>query len=525
MKRFFSSLGDRLIAFDSTPVFLSLCFAWLCFTAGFRPLTLPDEGRYIGVAWEMLSSGNWLDPTLDGMPFFHKPPLFYWITAAGLKLFGSIEWAGRLASLLAGLVMIVSLHAFVRQHRDKRTANLAIAILVTMPFFFVGAQFANLDMLVAGMISATIISGANAILALQKGLPHRRALAFAYIFAALGILAKGLIGIVLPGAILFGWLIVTQRFRLIPRLFPIYLIVLFIAVVAPWFWLMEKAHPGFLHYFFVYHHFQRFSETGFNNQRAVWFYLPVLLALALPWSIWIWRVFKRNVLFDREGFAIRSLMILWLLGILVFFSLPNSKLVGYILPTLPPLAFLIAEALLAWQQERSHSFSSRPALAIGATLAFAATFCVAIIPAATHLDSASFKPASAIVLPQFQAADQIVMLEDYQYDMAFYLKASKPAWVINTWDDPEIPKFDDGRKELFDAGQFDPAARQKFLIHASQFAARLCQETEGTLWVWGRTDRAQRFAFLEKNNTVFADARMTLWKLDAASRKALTICR
>ena len=75
-----------------------LALAWLALTLGARPLALPDEGRYVSVAWEMLTSGNWLFPTLDGLPFFHKPPLFYWITAGSLGLFGTHEWASRLAS-------------------------------------------------------------------------------------------------------------------------------------------------------------------------------------------------------------------------------------------------------------------------------------------------------------------------------------------------------------------------------------------------------------------------------------------
>src|SRR5689334_2016600 len=71
----------------------AIALTWLGCTAWMRPLFLPDEGRYVGVAWEMLASGNWLTPTLDGMPFFHKPPLFYWLTALAMNAFGANEWA------------------------------------------------------------------------------------------------------------------------------------------------------------------------------------------------------------------------------------------------------------------------------------------------------------------------------------------------------------------------------------------------------------------------------------------------
>ena len=525
MRRFFSTFAKRVLEAGSTRVFLTLCALWLALSAGIRPLTQPDEGRYIGIAWEMLNSGNWLVPTLDGMPFFHKPPLFYWITAAGLELFGVNEWAGRLVSLLAALTAAITLHAFVRRYVDKRTANLAIAVLVTLPFFYVGAQFANLDMLVAGMISATIVSGASAVLALERGEPHRAALTTAYVFAALGILAKGLIGVVLPGAILFAWLIVSKKHLLILSLFPITLILLFVALVAPWFWLMEKTHPGFLHYFFVYHHFQRFAETGFNNQQAFWFYIPVLILLALPWSLWIWRAFNRTFLMDKERFAIRSLMILWLLGIVVFFSLPSSKLVGYILPALPPFAFLIADAILAWRTGTNASVPSRPSAFLGVSLTIAAILCFALIPVASHFDSISFKKVMTTALPKFQAEDQMVMIEEYQYDMPFYLKATTPAWVVSNWKDPAIPKNDDSRKELFDAGKFDPAMMQKVLVLHDDFVSRLCQKHDGALWIWGKTENVSRYPFLDTSPMLFSNGKKALWRLDNAFRKELTICR
>ena len=95
--------GDGWIAFG-------LSFVWLWITAWARPLSLPDEGRYVGVAWEGLQHGDWLVPTLNGLPFFHKPPLFYWITEASMAIFGPGVWAARAAPLVGGLVG-VTIHA------------------------------------------------------------------------------------------------------------------------------------------------------------------------------------------------------------------------------------------------------------------------------------------------------------------------------------------------------------------------------------------------------------------------------
>src|SRR5215472_12574557 len=130
---------------SSTTVLTVAVFAWLAAMAWLRPLSLPDEGRYVGVAWEMLRSGNWLVPTLDTLPYFHKPPLFYWLTAASLAVFGSNEWAARLPSLLAASGSGFALYLFARRFVGDAFARMTLLILATTPFFLAGAQFANLD--------------------------------------------------------------------------------------------------------------------------------------------------------------------------------------------------------------------------------------------------------------------------------------------------------------------------------------------------------------------------------------------
>src|SRR5215510_2796555 len=99
----------------STAVLSLAVFLWLAAVAWLRPLSLPDEGRYVGVALEMLWSGDWLVPTLDTLPYFHKPPLFYWLTAASLATFGVNEWAARLPSLLAATGSAFAVYLFVRR--------------------------------------------------------------------------------------------------------------------------------------------------------------------------------------------------------------------------------------------------------------------------------------------------------------------------------------------------------------------------------------------------------------------------
>ena len=263
--------------------------AWLAFAIGLHPLTLPDEGRYVGVAWEMMRSGDWLVPTQNGLPFFHKPPLFYWLTALSMEAFGVSVAAARLAPLLLAILAMLGLWATTRRRSGAPIANATVLVLATMPFFFAAAHFANLDMPVAACIALTIVFAADAALALRDGAPWRGTLVLAWTCAALGVLAKGLIGIVLPGLVLVVWLLSLRQARTILRLVWPPGVALFLLIAAPWFVLMQERYPGFLHFFFVYQQFERYTAGGFNNPQPWWFYLAVLSGLALPWSLWLVR--------------------------------------------------------------------------------------------------------------------------------------------------------------------------------------------------------------------------------------------
>jgi hypothetical protein len=110
--------------------------AWLAFAIGLHPLMLPDEGRYVGVAWEMARSGNWIVPTEDGLPFFHKPPLFYWLAALSIRTLGSSLAAARLTSVCAAWVAVIGLHGAVRRRVGAPLANATVLVLVTNAALF-----------------------------------------------------------------------------------------------------------------------------------------------------------------------------------------------------------------------------------------------------------------------------------------------------------------------------------------------------------------------------------------------------
>ncbi|MDB5829289.1 MAG: glycosyl transferase family 39 [Variovorax sp.] len=465
-----------------TLISIAVVFLWLAATSGLRRFTAPDEGRYAGVALEMLRTGDWLVPRLDGLPFFHKPPLFYWIGTASMWVFGASEWPARLPSVLGATLAAGVLLVFGRRWADHVSAAVAAVVLVTMPFFYVGAQFANLDMLVAGCISATVLSAAHAALTKEHGGAWRGALAVSFLMAALGVLAKGLIGFVLPGAVFLAWCLVTRRFRAARMLawWPGWCI--FLAIAAPWFIAMQWRYPGFYDYFVVTQHFRRFTAAGFNNAHPFWFYGPVIVGLSLPWILWIrWQAVAR----PRGGHAPAStpvltsangglsdldwLMLVWFIVIVVFFSLPKSKLIGYVLPALPPLAWFIARSLHAATPTRWMTSSK-----LRWTTGVAAVICVASVIAADRLGS---PPGARLYLPaeeRVRADDQVVMLDAYYYEIPFYWKLTQTVTVVSDWQDPALLLHDNWRNELSDAGRFEPLSAAATLMNRTDLPRLLC---------------------------------------------------
>lgn len=475
-------------------------FGWLAFTSWLRPLSLPDEGRYVGVAWEMVRSGDWLVPTLDGLPYFHKPPLFYWITAISLQLFGVGHWSARVAPLLGATLMGTALYLLLRRRADETTGRNAVLVMGSMPFIFAGAQYANLDMLVAGCITATVAAGADAICAMQNREPHRRSLLLCWAFAGLGVLAKGLIGIVLPVAVLGLWLLLSWRPSFILRMLWWPGPLLMLAVAAPWFLAMQQRFPDFLHYFFVYQHFQRFSQGGFNNVQPFWAYVPAILVLTLPWSLGLWWAARRPEALGSRHLRLSLLMVVWAAVIVAFFSIPKSKLVGYVLPAVPPLAALLA---VTWRARL------RPAR-FRALVAGAAVLCVAAIVGVSVADKKTAEPIVAVLKAQRQPGEPVLNVGRYVFDLALLLQEPGPIPVVSDWRKDVATKNDNWAKELYDAGEFNPALAPQVLIDKTLFRAALCRSP----LTWVVTNEHTRLSELEGYTPIASTPYLDLFKVD-----------
>jgi hypothetical protein len=378
---------------------------------------------------------------------------------------------------------------------------MAAGVLLSLPLFFVGAQFANLDMLVAGCISMCIVALTHAVLQAERGADSRPAVAVAWLSAGLGILAKGLIGGVLPALVVLSWLVASRRLRLIGRLLWWPAMALFVLVTAPWFLAMQQRFPGFFDYFFVVQHFHRFAQGGFNNVAPVWFYPAVLAALGLPWTLWAVagvRAARRGQLAPQP---LRLLMLCWMTVVVVFFSLPQSKLIGYVLPAVPPMTWLLADGM--------GRHGRRWAQWCGA-LAFALGLGAVIALAVSGRHSA--RPIGLALEASATPDEPLVFIGDYLYDVPFYARTSAPVWVVDDWQSPEVATRDNWRKELADAAAFAPEADRARLISPAQLPARLC--AQASTWLVLPLADAGRFAVLAGRAPKAQADGHGLWRVD-----------
>lgn len=504
---------------------------WLAALCWLRPLSDPDEGRYATVALAMLHSGDWVTPYLNGLPFFHKPPLYYWIAAGGFRLFGVHAWVARLPSLLGALLAALSLYTLLHITMGRATARASVAIFVTMPFVYLAAQYANMDMLLAGCVSACIASAALSAWAFDQGRAWRGWLLAAALFAGLGFLAKGLIGVVLPGMAWCGWVLADRRYRRLRiLLYPMAWLVA-VVVTVPWLWLAlaQLRYSAFLHYFFVTQHFQRYTSKGFNNPQPWWFYPAVIMLACMPWTAmagvaryqqWraasspAWPVPPTQQLRLPSLRSVDRLMLVWLGVVLVFFSLPQSKIVGYVLPALPPLAYGIARQLGCGSNAIDPTVVQAPRGLVARTVA-AGVVCAGLALALGSVAVPADNRWQLLAGLQVQPTDRLVMLRHMYYELPFYLQTARPALVVDDWAAAQKSTKDNWRKELTDAAAMDPQQAQQLLLSPAQLHAYALAPGE-RLWVVGDSaSAAALWPALAHQAPVRRVGATTVWLLDA----------
>ncbi|MGD1148455.1 MAG: glycosyltransferase family 39 protein [Thermoanaerobaculaceae bacterium] len=327
------------------PALAAACLVLLLvWNLGGSPLLEPDEGRYTEIPREMLARGDFVTPHLNGVLYFEKPPLHYWLNAAAIGLFGLTEFAARAWSALFGLAGIALAWCLGRSVGGRRAGFLAAAALGTSPLWVGTARLATLDMTVTFFLTATL---ACFWFAQEAEDGRRRLLAWHGMFAAaaLAVLAKGLIGIVIPGAVVFLYLLATRQWVVLKRVPWVTGIVLFFAIAAPWHVLAASRNPDFLWFYFVHEHLLRYATPIAERHEPFWYFLAVVVLGCAPWSgllpsaarLLPWRRVREG-LAEHRG---EAFLLIWAAFVVVFFSVSQSKLIPYVLPALPPLAALV----------------------------------------------------------------------------------------------------------------------------------------------------------------------------------------
>ena len=325
---------------------VAFCVLFFLELPGSFPLE-PDEARYAEIPREMIESGNWLVPRLNYVDYFEKPPLLYWADAVSFTLFGRNAYASRLPCRLATLSIVALLFVFLRKRFGDRVALASGLVFLSAPLV---ASLGRMN-LTDGVLTFTM---AIALLALheflagrEEGRSARGAAALVGLGCGLSVLAKGLVGIVLPGGALLLWCAVSGRWKRVREILLSWAPILCLAVTVPYFWAVEKAAPGFSRFFWIHEHFLRYATRQSSRPGPPYYFLLTFFVGFLPWSFFLPRVVGRALRARRTGpEGLSELWFAsWAIVILVFFSISRSKLVPYILPMAPAAAVLFALGL------------------------------------------------------------------------------------------------------------------------------------------------------------------------------------
>jgi 4-amino-4-deoxy-L-arabinose transferase-like glycosyltransferase len=334
----------------------ALALVWFV-PLGWRHLVPSDEGRYAEMAREMFVTGDWITPRYNGYKYFEKPPLQTWMNALTFAWFGIGAWQARLYTALAGFAGVL-----VAGYTGARVFNVAAGfaaalVLASAPYWNLMGHFNTLDMGLSLWMELTLCA---MLLAQRVGVAPgaaRRWMWLCWASMALAVLSKGLIGVILPGAVLVLYSLITRDWALWKRLSLPSGLVVFFAIATPWFVLVQQRNPEFLNFFFIVQQFDRYLTPAQNRPGPVYYFVGVLLVGFLPWLPLAWQSVRSALALPRQlnGFAPGKLLIVWSAFIFVFFSASHSKLVSYVLPIAPALALVIGAYLprvprLAWRR-------------------------------------------------------------------------------------------------------------------------------------------------------------------------------
>jgi 4-amino-4-deoxy-L-arabinose transferase-like glycosyltransferase len=306
-----------------------------------------DEPRYAQVAREMLERRDWITPVLGRHPWLEKPPLYYWQAMLSYSIFGVSDWAARLPSALDAALLVLAVYFFLR--RFKFGFELDGALITASSAAIAGfAHAASMDMALATAFGIGMLSWWA-----WRESEKKIYLGMFYAFMALGMLAKGPVAPFLAALVIALYAIAVKDWRLVLKSVWLPGIILFCAVALPWYAAVQMRNPQFFREFIVQQNLDRFSENLYHHREPIWYYLPMTALALAPWTVFVIAGFVQAVRqwWERRRFVQASedfekqfgiFACCWLVVPVVFFSISQSKLPGYILPAIPAGALLLA---------------------------------------------------------------------------------------------------------------------------------------------------------------------------------------
>lgn len=316
---------------------------------GYRDLIEPDEGRYAEIPREMVATGDWVTPRLNGFKYFEKPALQYWATATAYTLFGDNTTTARLWPALTGFLGALWA-GFLGLRLYNRSAGF-YAFLITLSglLYFVDGHYLVLDM----SLSVFLFAGVGCLVLAQRSRDDaanlRNWMLAGWTALALATLSKGLIGVVLPAATVVVYSLWARDWALWRQLHLVKGLAVFLLVTAPWFIAVSLANPEFPQFFFIHEHLQRYTSTVHEREGAYWYFLPVFLLGIFPWVAVALKSLLRPEFSSRSrgmaGFDAERFLWTFALVVFMFFSAGQSKLPSYILPMMPVVAILAGRKL------------------------------------------------------------------------------------------------------------------------------------------------------------------------------------
>jgi 4-amino-4-deoxy-L-arabinose transferase-like glycosyltransferase len=333
-----------------------------------------DEPRYAQVAREMLERSDWITPVLGGQAWLEKPPLYYWQAMLAYSVFGVSDVAARIPAAIDATLLVVAVYLFFR--RFRRGVEVDAALITASCAGIIGyARAASMDMALAAAFSIGMLAWWA-----WRETDRRAYLAAFYIFIALGMLAKGPVAPFLAAAVIVLFTLGTREYRLVLKTLWLPGVLLFCTIALPWYVAVQLRNPQFFREFILEHNLARFSSDLYHHRQPFWYYLPVTAIAFLPWTVFvitamvqplrIWWAERKTISPEPDlEWQFSLFACCWLVVPVVFFSVSQSKLPGYILPSIPAGAVLLA--LYLRQQLADEENVSKPLAVLHALVAAA----------------------------------------------------------------------------------------------------------------------------------------------------------